>query len=553
MKHTWVVLLVFLVTEPVMASVSSLPRNTRNVSPQISGVPNCGVNHILEGNECIPCPPNAFTLSNNSTQWSNCICRSGFSGNITSSLSTCKECGTNMFGYQGQCVACPAHSSTNGQTAQSMCECDISFFADGNQCVACPSNTTTARVGAQSIGHCVCVQRDHSLVFWNGEMQCRPTPRFSLQRFIKTDGGICNGASCVKFRSLRYVVRFLQILVSGYSALTPYLLHDFQCTKELSNLLIAITVPLLATFDLAQEIAQPAHRSSDSDLGSLITTSMAYLFEVISFWWKIAGHATSGNIVMIRKHTLDRVAVVCEREDCKTDTPIQVCPRNVFLTSTEMCSVRLRGIGFISELREDSEQRRKRLEGEKFPLESWLMTHLNRDGPFWLSSLFSIFIILIITGDIDTTGFETWLNNIFKINWDAWLTYIVMDFERSAPIQINRPKLAFAIIGLLCFLLQLAYTFRSRILWPSVAMALLMTLCGSATVMVWLSPGTINTSVYPALTLLLLTAMTPVISLILDARECSIACQGGVLGVAAAAFGISLALAVVKQTTETVT
>jgi len=140
------------------------PPCTRLASRSLA--PACPVNTYqpyLASDTCLACPANAITLSEASTDLSQCLCAAGYTG---PNGGTCTACPANTYKAatgSASCTACPANSATAGSatTSAAGCVCAAGYVGpNGGPCAACfaganpPCDGNANCLGGASCGGC---------------------------------------------------------------------------------------------------------------------------------------------------------------------------------------------------------------------------------------------------------------------------------------------------------------------------------------------------------------------------------------------------------------
>jgi hypothetical protein len=132
---------------------------------------------------CKMCPASSSTADVASKAPTDCLCNAGYSGTISSDTSVCTACGQGQYNDQvgsASCTSCPANTVTRNDEACDKvtdCLCDSGFTGDitdaSKTCTACdqgkykdvsgkdvchhcPLHSTTSGTGAKSIESCQC-------------------------------------------------------------------------------------------------------------------------------------------------------------------------------------------------------------------------------------------------------------------------------------------------------------------------------------------------------------------------------------------------------------
>eukprot|EP00299_Pterocystis_sp_00344_P012698 c6130_g1_i1.p1 GENE.c6130_g1_i1~~c6130_g1_i1.p1 ORF type:complete len:604 (+),score=130.21 c6130_g1_i1:35-1846(+) len=220
----------------------------------------CAINTVMIDDKCVPCPANSGTDKVGGIGWSDCLCNRGHSGTIRTQTDTCQECGVDQFGAQGLCFPCPALSSTDHLTGQSICKCDANYYSSVSECVACPVNSTSP-VGSKRQSQCECFP-GHVRDLVNGSIACVPEEdpsrsplrralvdnvfsqtllKHGLKEPVDTMPSCPSDGSCVSANMARVGVRWLQVIVSTMSqVIALFFRGDNECpTGDITTILFS--------------------------------------------------------------------------------------------------------------------------------------------------------------------------------------------------------------------------------------------------------------------------------------------------------------------------
>eukprot|EP00299_Pterocystis_sp_00344_P004894 c16191_g1_i1.p1 GENE.c16191_g1_i1~~c16191_g1_i1.p1 ORF type:complete len:584 (+),score=116.65 c16191_g1_i1:27-1778(+) len=266
----------------------------------------CKPDFVMVNNICTACPANSGTSSVQRNGWKDCVCKSGFTGLISSEVSECKPCDVDFFGVGGHCYPCGKFSTTNTTIGQSICMCEASSYSTGSKCEPCPAGSTSP-LNSRSVGDCKCQTSGAILDSRNGTWTCVSASEVSrakklLNHLIEartTSSQLCEGsqAPCYYANRIRVVVRWIQITVSMFAqTYTLFRSESYQCPSMFQ--LLAFILPMtLGLFDLGTDLLmQPV-----ANVGFHVSYIIFGLTAAINDWRNLA-HSTfekPANIVLV--------------------------------------------------------------------------------------------------------------------------------------------------------------------------------------------------------------------------------------------------------------